>query len=303
LARYRLRYQSTDLEMPLGDFVIGRSSECSLAVDDPLVSRRHAVLRVTSEGVVAEDLGSRNGISVNGERAAGPRKLQHRDRVTIGSQEVVLLEVGQRDRDRRPTGVMVVCGACHLPFPSDDGRCPHCGVPAQGEAAGRQTMELHAPPLAAPVTPPHPEEEDTRRVSAFQLLAGIADKALALGRPDDAERILANLLGEFLQKAQAGRPAAEDSMRDAVRYALRLADVTAKARWVDWVFQIHLTTSRLMSAETIDALYALVRKVKHPGGRAITDYVQAMQNKGDAFSPRERFLLQRLAGLERVVGA
>jgi hypothetical protein len=58
-----------------------------------------------------------------------------------------------------------------------------------------------------------------------------------------------------------------------------------------------------MSAETIDALYALVRKVKHPGGRAITEYVHAMQRKADNFSPREKFLMQRLAGLERVVGA
>jgi len=159
-------------------------------------------------------------------------------------------------------------------------------------------MELMSAPVLAQLA-----EEETRRTSAFQLLASIADKALALGRPDDAERILANLLGEFLQKALSGRPAADDSVRDAVRYALRLADLTAKPRWVDWVFQIHQTTDRLMSAETIDALYALVRKVKHPVGRAITEYVIAMQKKGDAFSAREKFLLQRLAGLERVVGA
>jgi pSer/pThr/pTyr-binding forkhead associated (FHA) protein len=75
LARYRLRYQSTDLEMPLGDFVIGRSSDCSLAVDDPLVSRRHAVLHVSADAVVAEDLGSRNGITVNGERTVGTQLL------------------------------------------------------------------------------------------------------------------------------------------------------------------------------------------------------------------------------------
>lgn len=300
MARYRLRYQSTDLEMPPGEFVIGRSSDCSLAVDDPLVSRRHAVLRVSVEGVIAEDLGSRNGISVNGERAAGPHKLKHQDRVTVGSQELVLLEVGARDRDRRPTGLMLVCPTCRLPVPADVHRCAHCGTVTHVESASRQTMEVTTHSAFADSGR---VEEDTRRVSAFQLLAGIADKALALGRPDDAERILANLLSEFLQKAQAGRPAGEDSLRDAVRYALRLADLTGKASWVDWVFQVHQTTDRLMSAETIDALYALVRKVKHPGGRAIIDYVQAMQRKVDSFSPREKFLLQRLAGLERVVGA
>ena len=299
MARYRLRYQSTDLEMPLGDFVIWRSSDCSLAVDDPLVSRRHAVLHVTADGVAAEDLGSRNGITINGERSVGTQPLKHQDRVTIGSQELVLLEVGQRDRDRRATGLMLVCPSCRLPVPPDDMRCPHCGTVTQNEAAAgaRQTIELTHSPLA-PVA-----EEETRRVSAFQLLASIADKALALGRPDDAERILSNLLGEFLHKAQSGKPPAADSIRDAVRYALRLADLTAKPRWVDWIFQIHQTTDQLMSAETIDALYALVRKVKHPGGRAVTDYVHAMQQKAESFSPREKFLMQRLAGLERVVGA
>ena len=50
-------------------------------------------------------------------------------------------------------------------------------------------------------------------------------------------------------------------------------------------------------------LYALVRKVKHPGSRALTEYVAAMQAKSDLFNAREKFLLQRLVGLERVVGA
>ena len=58
MARFRLRYGTTDLEVPLGDFVIGRSSSCNLALDDGLVSRRHARLRVTEGGATVEDTGT-----------------------------------------------------------------------------------------------------------------------------------------------------------------------------------------------------------------------------------------------------
>ena len=81
---YRLRYLAHDLELPIGEFVVGRSTECQLSLDDPLVSRRHAVLRVRRDGVSVQDLGSRNGVLVNGDedqrraRAHGRRQGRHR---------------------------------------------------------------------------------------------------------------------------------------------------------------------------------------------------------------------------------
>lgn len=300
MARFRLRYQATDFELAPGDFVIGRSSECGLAVDDPLVSRKHAVLHVGADAVIVEDLGSRNGISVNGERVKGSQPLRHQDRLLVGSQEMVLIEVQVRERDKRATGLMEPCPYCRLPVASDATQCPHCKRSlGEGAAMGRATVEL--PPLVA--TAEEDSSEVTRPVSAFQLLASIADKALALGRPDDAERILANLLGDVLTKLETGRPVGDDSLRDATRYALRLADLTGKQRWVDWVFSAHEAKNKLMGAETIDALYELVRKVRHPGGRAITGYVAAMRKRAGSLGPADRFLLARLEGLERVVGA
>ncbi len=46
--------------------VIGRGSEADIVVDDPGVSRRHLEIRVTPEGVIATDLGSTNGLFVEG---------------------------------------------------------------------------------------------------------------------------------------------------------------------------------------------------------------------------------------------
>ena len=36
---FRLRYMAHDLELPIGEFVVGRSTECQLSLDDPLVAR------------------------------------------------------------------------------------------------------------------------------------------------------------------------------------------------------------------------------------------------------------------------
>ena len=66
--RFRLRYMNHDLELNEGEFVVGRNASCQLSLDDPLVSRRHATFIVHADAVTVEDLGSRNGVSVNGER-------------------------------------------------------------------------------------------------------------------------------------------------------------------------------------------------------------------------------------------
>lgn len=48
--------------------LVGRGDEADLALDNLSVSRRHLLLRKTDEGLVAEDLGSENGIVCGGER-------------------------------------------------------------------------------------------------------------------------------------------------------------------------------------------------------------------------------------------
>src|SRR5918999_3067311 len=63
-------------------FVIGRSRECDLVLDDPNVSRRHAELRREDGGWAVHDLGSTNGIKLNGHRSRGGR-LSPGDEITL----------------------------------------------------------------------------------------------------------------------------------------------------------------------------------------------------------------------------
>ena len=100
---FRLRYLHHDLQLSEGQFAVGRSAGCQLSLDDPLVSRRHALLVVAKDGVTIEDLQSRNGVNVNGQRITGKTPLHAGDKVVIGSQEMTLL----LGRDFTPTNMKV----------------------------------------------------------------------------------------------------------------------------------------------------------------------------------------------------
>jgi pSer/pThr/pTyr-binding forkhead associated (FHA) protein len=52
----------------LGVTAIGRSPECDLRIDEPGMSRMHARLLPTDDGLLLEDLGSANGCFLNGKR-------------------------------------------------------------------------------------------------------------------------------------------------------------------------------------------------------------------------------------------
>lgn len=68
---------------------IGRSKECDCVIRDPNVSRRHAELRRREGGAwQIEDLGSTNGIEVNGRRVSRGR-LSPGDEVTLGTKTFV----------------------------------------------------------------------------------------------------------------------------------------------------------------------------------------------------------------------
>jgi FHA domain-containing protein len=68
--------------------VIGRSRECDIQIADPNVSRRHAEVRREGAAFWLVDLGSTNGIDVNGRRQHRA-KLSDGDRLTVGTTELV----------------------------------------------------------------------------------------------------------------------------------------------------------------------------------------------------------------------
>jgi predicted component of type VI protein secretion system len=68
----------------VSNVVVGRDPMCDISEPDSLLSRRHAEFVVSSESVLVRDLGSRNGIFINGVKVAESR-IQPGDAVQIGN--------------------------------------------------------------------------------------------------------------------------------------------------------------------------------------------------------------------------
>jgi hypothetical protein len=68
---------------------IGRSRDCDIVLDDVGISRRHAEIRPGSDGWTVEDLGSTNGVLVNGRDVRGVQPLHPGDRIELGSTEII----------------------------------------------------------------------------------------------------------------------------------------------------------------------------------------------------------------------
>jgi predicted component of type VI protein secretion system len=287
VSSFCLRYRAIDVGLEAGELVVGREEGCGLVVDDALVSRQHARFRVTVEGVEVEDLGSRNGVHVNGTRVTAPTRLDLGDAVRIGSQVLVLARSGGRQRGSRPlTSEMTTCARCGGVAPATATTCPTCHVSLHPEAG----TEESAPPQPAP----HPVR------SSFRTLSALADKALGFGRGDEAERILASALDGVLQEAASGAPPSDDGVREAVSYALKLAEAGVRPR-LDYVFQLYTVLGRMMSADEVEHLYRVTTAGKYTNARNIRSYLDSLRPQAGSLGANERFLLQRLEGLERRV--
>ena len=66
---------------------IGRSSDCEISLDVAAVSRRHAAVIRSGGSYSVEDLDSRNGTFVNGQRIVSPTPLNNGDRIVVCDQE------------------------------------------------------------------------------------------------------------------------------------------------------------------------------------------------------------------------
>lgn len=279
-----LRYHSTNLELRDGAFVVGRSSNCDLRLDDGLVSRRHVVFHVRGSAVTLEDLGSRNGVAVNGARVEGSILLQSGDRILIGQQELVF----------------------HQDPPGAEGPGTRTLASVTMDARRDRITMANLPAVSAADTPPaveYDEEDDdhTRQASTFALIAGIADKSLALGRFEEAERMLDASLRGILERLEVNDPVKDETWRQALGFALRLAEGPTGARWVGWLIQVHMARKLLMDAVLIDRMHDLVRARRFQDLGMVRRYLAEMRQL--SIPPSDRFRFRRLEALERVVAA
>lgn len=76
---------------------VGSAPGCAFVLPDPTVSRRHARLRPNGAGLLVEDLGSRNGTRVDGERIEGAVIVGAGARLRFGEVELRVEPVAEGD--------------------------------------------------------------------------------------------------------------------------------------------------------------------------------------------------------------
>src|SRR4029078_5415289 len=104
-------------------------------------------------------------------------------------------------------------------------------------------------------TPEPPPADAPRSLEWSQLLGGGADKALAMGRAEEAERILQALLLDILTRAREGHTIEPSIAETAAKYAARLGGATSKGMWVDYVFELYKRMKIPLPAQIVDELY------------------------------------------------
>lgn len=67
---------------------MGRDATNDVVIDDPQASRFHAAIEVTGRLTWVVDLGSRNGVRLNGRRVSAKSTIAHGDLLTIGSTDL-----------------------------------------------------------------------------------------------------------------------------------------------------------------------------------------------------------------------
>jgi predicted component of type VI protein secretion system len=260
---FRLRHQGLDIVLKPGDFVVGRSSECDLVLDDRLVSRRHARFEIDASSVRVEDLGSRNGVLVNDVRAEGLVTLRDLDRITVGGHHMVLVDVSPsaaRGPSTQPTPLAVTVT-----------------LPGQRDRRSR-----------------HDDEETTSTAT----LVALAERALDLSEPDEAERIL-GLVREPMRERAQRRKLGRSTLAHAASVALRIAEARGRAPWVDWVFALHTAAETPIDAESSVALLRILPKLPDVDHVALDAYVARMRDQAPVLVPAEREQVEALAALER----
>jgi pSer/pThr/pTyr-binding forkhead associated (FHA) protein len=260
--RFWLEHAGQNIELRRGRLLVGRSSGCQLVLEDSMVSRRHAELVVSDEAVIVQDLGSVNGIYVNARRVQNSQRMLDGDRLQIGQREFVLHSVA---RD---------------------------SVPASEHRLMADT--LHGE-MRAPIA----SEDQTHVGDVFDVLGSVADKVLALERGDEAERILSGVLLTVLREAETGKDVAPAVAERAATYAVRIASATGRPTWLDYTIDLYSKLRRVLPIAVVDHLYDVVRRARGMNVTALRAYVDALRAR--ELGPSERFVLQRLEGLERVV--
>jgi pSer/pThr/pTyr-binding forkhead associated (FHA) protein len=245
-----------------GALIVGRAENCDIVLDDPLVSRQHARIYVLSGDVFVEDLGSANGVYVNGVRSCGPHRLLDGDRVLLATREL---------------SVFALSGEDERPMPE------RTSEPPNPEALARPTLRTDA--------------ASTDRADPLAIAVTVTDQLLARDHVAEAETGLEEQVLRALERGRSGRIIPGSVCDSASLSLLTLAQVTGKAKWLGHAIELHSFGRRVMSDSLIDQLERALLAVSGFDRASLTAYVALLQQHRVELSDDESRRLERLEKL------
>ena len=280
MARYRLRFLLQEFDLPRGATILGRSSDCHVTIEDPLVSRHHARIVLDGDRAVLYDLNSRNGVKLNGHGIKEPSELKDGDRLRIGTQELVFCRVEQApNTSAKTTGFLRHCARCRMPYPQEAGSCPNCGAT---EALDEETLSGQFGAAA-------------QAVWSIQLFLEVLERALSLQRFEDVHRILRRATVQVEERIVRGDlvdgPQLAKLADGAARASLALQDPT----WGSWVAQVYRRVPLVVPEQVVMRLGELA--THFPADMAAPVEALAVYSRTLQASPDEG---PALAALERL---
>jgi len=283
VVRYRLRFLLQEIDLAPGVTTIGRSAACQITIDDPLVSREHARIRVDGPKVTLEDLGSRNGVAVNGKPTRDPVELADGDRVRVGAQELVLCVIAatgsSSDKVRRTTGFMCHCAECGIPYPAESPACPVCGSSARSQ---EDTL------TGAP----------SDRDWSLELASEAVGRALEKQSWEDVERLLLRARLHVEQRMAEGGRIDRRPLHGIADAAVALATATGELTWVRWALSLYASLGQLPPPTLAHGISSFPPAVRDTLAPAVRRVVETVAQQGGP-SPEERESYDRLVVLGR----
>ena len=131
-------------------------------------------------------------------------------------------------------------------------------------------------------------------------MAGLALKAIHVSKLDEAGRLVTNAVDQALIKIRSQGEISNDEFKMITEAMIALAETSKNADQVSWLFQFHEAAGQLMSRETVEKLYDVVRDTGYRACPEMARYLTYLDSLAETLSPGERFVHRRLQGLVKV---
>ncbi len=268
----KVEVKGKTIELDAGDYLIGRSPQCRICVDEPCISRQHALVVVDrTKGSLIEDLGSRNGLIVNGVRIQ-TCVLRTGDTVLLGKERLRVLSCNPE-----------VPGPCDTTAHPDDGT---------KRRNSEETVPTHFDELA---------QEAALRGAALdaQAIAVLTrDPAKYCAIPGLLSRFqvkVEKVMAMLEQSGEPGPPA--ELIENCLRACIKVAHHKNDALWMSLAGELLSKNRELVSTSLINLLADVATSVGGLHPSHISAYLANLNRGTPYFSPGDRYRLTRLKRL------